>query len=239
MKAIAIDDEPMALKVIERFAQKIPSLELQATFQNPIEALAYLQQHPVDLLFLDIQMPDLTGLQFLQSISPAPMVIFTTAYSEYALDSYEFDAVDYLLKPIAFERFLKAVNKASRLHQASQEGQTVTSAGDADDPLSESLFIKSDTRIFKVDRQDMLFIEGMRDYIAIHTPKQRIMTLMSLSKMLDKLPPTEFIRVHKSYIVGVRHIRLIQHNRIFITEHEIPISNTYKEAFFDLIEKLQ
>jgi DNA-binding LytR/AlgR family response regulator len=240
MRCIAIDDEPIALKVIERFVKKVPFLESLGSFQNPVEASLFLQENPTDLIFLDIQMPDLTGIQFLQSLTHPPKVIFTTAYSEYAAESYDLDAVDYLLKPIPFERFLKAVNKAFKLHQVEAEQEANHEIEDTlQDAMSPYLFLKSDTRIFKVKRDEIQYIEGMRDYIAVHIPQKRIMTLMSLSKMLLRLPPSDFIRVHKSYIINLHHITLIQQNRIVIGEKEIPISNTYREEFFNRIEKLQ
>jgi len=234
LRAVAIDDEPLALAVIERFAGKIPDVDLLATFQNPIEAVSYLQTEEVDLVFLDIQMPDLTGLQFIQSLSEAPMVIFTTAHPEYAAESYEVDALDYLLKPIPFDRFYKSINKAleQKKSRLVLEGQTEVGEGNERD----FLFVKSDTRFFKVHYKDILFVEGMRDYVALHTPQQRILTLMSMTKMLEKLPKDDFMRVHKSYIIGLKHIHLIQHNRVFIGEKEIPVSNSYKEDLLKYIE---
>jgi two-component system, LytTR family, response regulator len=235
LRAIAIDDEPLALEVIQRFSQKIPSLELLRVFEGPIQAVEYLREEEVDLIFLDIQMPDLTGLQFLQSLDERPMIVFTTAYSEYAVDSYELDAVDYLLKPILFDRFYKAVNRAITQQQAqaaldAQEGDGAENSG------KDFLFIKSDTRFFRVNFSDILYIEGMRDYIAVHTPKQRILTLMSMTNMLKKLPSERFMRVHKSYIIGLDHISLIQHNRVFIDDKEVPISSSYKEEFLNFVE---
>jgi DNA-binding LytR/AlgR family response regulator len=233
LRAIAIDDEPIALKVIERFAAKTPALELIGSYQNPMEALTRLHQESVDLLFLDVQMPDITGTQLLQSLSNPPMVIFTTAHEQYAVESYELNAVDYLLKPILFDRFLNAVNKAMQLHSAEVSG----AEEEAPDALSEYMFLKSDTRIFKVRRDNIQFIEGMRDYVAVHTSDgKRIMTLISLTKMLAKLGSPDFVRVHKSFIVNVHHIQLIQQNRITIGEREIPISNTYRDDFFAMIE---
>lgn len=230
LRAIAVDDEPLALEVIRRFADKIPSLDLLETFQSPIDAAAFLQKESVDLIFLDIQMPDLTGMQMLQTVSEKPMVIFTTAYSEYAVDSYEHHAIDYLLKPIVFDRFFMAVNKALNQHKAQ-------AALDAQEEASKDfLFIKSDTRFFKVNLADIRYIEGMRDYIALHTTKQRILTLMSMTNMLKKLPEDRFMRVHKSYIIGLDHITLIQHNRVFIDDKEIPISSSYKETFLGFVE---
>ena len=239
LQAIAIDDEPLALEVIQRFANKIPSLELTATFQNAIEAVSYMQENHVDLVLLDIQMPDLSGLQFLQSIPYKPMVIFTTAYSQYAVDSYEVDAVDYLLKPILFDRFFKAINKAANQAKAQEVMEHTEGAGtkgQSGDDDKAFIFIKSDTRFFKVNYEDILYIEGMRDYIAIHTPRQKILTLMSMTKMLERLPDGDFMRVHKSYIIGVNHISMIQNNRVLIGEKEIPISNSYKEALVNFIE---
>lgn len=227
LHCIAVDDEPLALEVIKRFADKIPALELMETFQNPIEAVTFIKGHPVDLVFLDIQMPDLSGLQFMNTLPDKPMVIFTTAYSDYAIESYEVEAVDYLLKPILFDRFHLAVNKA--LNKIEESGTEIKSEEDF-------MFIKSDTRIFKINYNDILYIEGMRDYIAVHTPKQRILTLMSMTRMLDKLPKRRFMRVHKSYIIGIGHIHMIQNNRVLINQKEIPISNSYKEQFLKFIE---
>ncbi len=226
---IAIDDEPLALEVIQRFSSKVPALNLLKCFLNPIEAADFLQYRQVDILFLDIQMPDLSGLQFLQSIPQKPLIIFTTAYSQYAIDSYELDAVDYLLKPILFDRFLKAVHKAQKL--------LLNEKAEGEFPVKKAyLFIKSDTRFFKVNYEDILFIEGMRDYIAVHIKGKKILTLMSMTKMLAKLPPRNFMRVHKSYIIGLKHIMMVQNNRILIGEREIPISNSYKESFLKFME---
>lgn len=234
MKCIAIDDEPLALDIIKRFVSKIPEVSLEATFEDPLEALSYLQQHPVDLLFIDIQMPDINGFQLLNSIPHKPLIIFTTAYAQYAVESYELDAIDYLLKPIFFDRFLKAVNKAQQQLLAQKVLQQSPQNPQSEAP--DHLFIKSDTRFFKVNIQDIIFIEGMRDYIAIHTESQKILTLMSMTRMLEKLPSTDFMRVHKSYIIGLRHIRLFQNNRVRVGEHEIPVSNSYKENFLRFIE---
>jgi DNA-binding LytR/AlgR family response regulator len=230
LRAIAVDDEPLALEVIRRFADKVPSLNLLQTFQSPIDAVDFLQKEPVDLLFLDIQMPDLTGMQLLQITPEKPLVIFTTAYSEYAVDSYEHNAVDYLLKPIVFDRFFMAVNKAITQHKAQ------AALGAQEENGKDFLFIKSDTRFFKVNLADIRYIEGMRDYIALHLPHQRILTLMSMTNMLKKLPEDRFMRVHKSYIIGLDHITLIQHNRVFIGDKEIPISSSYKERFLGFVE---
>ena len=235
ISAVAIDDEPLALEVIERFAQKTQGLDLQMAFENPLEAVSFLQENRVDLIFLDIQMPDLTGIQLLESLVYKPMIIFTTAYSQYAVDSYELGAIDYLLKPVSLERFIKAVNKAAE-HLKAQEALDQIESEVVE--TKEYMFIKSDTRFFKVNLHDILYIEGMRDYVAVHTSERRIMTLMSMSKMMGKLPEADFMRVHKSYIIGLNHIQLIQNNRVVIDEKEIPISNSYKEAFLEFVESM-
>ena len=242
LRAIAIDDEPLALEVLKKFAEKIPSLELVQTFQNPIQAVEFLQQSSIDLMFLDIQMPDLTGIQLLQSMGDKPMIIFTTAHSEFAVSSYELDAVDYLLKPIVFDRFFKAINKALTLrkaHAALEATEVPTQPEPSGSSVNDFMFIKSDTRFFKVDIRDIKYIEGMRDYIAVHTSSQRILTLMNMTQMLDKLPSTDFMRIHKSYIIGLNHITLIQQNRVLIGDREIPISNSYKDVFLKFVEERQ
>lgn len=243
LRAIAIDDEPLALEVLKKFAGKIPSLELVQTFQNPIAAVEFLQQETIDLMFLDIQMPDLTGIQLLQSMGQKPMIIFTTAHPEHAVMSYELNAIDYLLKPIGFDRFFKAVNKAlthKKAHLAleAKEIPNVVEPHPAH-PNSDFIFVKSDTRFFKVNLSDIRYIEGMRDYIAVHTSSQRILTLMNMGQMLEKLPSTDFMRIHKSYIIGLNHITLIQQNRVLIGDREIPISNSYKETFLKFVEERQ
>ncbi len=235
LTAVAIDDEPLALEVIERFAAKSEDLDLLMAFENPLEAISFLQDNKVDLIFLDIQMPDLTGIQLLESLVYKPMIVFTTAYSQYAVDSYELGAIDYLLKPVSLDRFLKAINKAVGFVRA-QEALDEKS-NEAPD-IKDYMFIKSDTRFFKVNLGEILYIEGMRDYVAVHTPERRIMTLMSMGKMMDKLPESDFMRVHKSYIIGLNHIQLIQNNRVTIDDKEIPISNSYKESFLAFVERL-
>ncbi len=234
IRAIAIDDEPLALNILEKFCQKIPDIELMETFQNPMTGASYLKDHGVDLMFVDVQMPDLNGLQLFRSLSHPPMVIFTTAHAEYAVDSYELDAIDYLLKPIPFDRLCKAVNKAVEQKKAME------ALSEKEGSIAEKkdfLFVKSDTRFFKVFYENILFIEGMRDYVAIHTPEQRILTLTSMTNMVQRLPEKMFMRVHKSYIIGLKHISLVQHNRVYIGDREIPISNSYKEELARYIEE--
>ncbi|MCI4667790.1 MAG: response regulator transcription factor, partial [Bacteroidia bacterium] len=193
LRAIAIDDEPLALEILSRHCQKLPGVELVETFQNPMLGVTYLQENTVDLVFVDIQMPDLNGLQLLKTLSDPPLVIFTTAHPEYALDSYELNAVDYLLKPISFERLLKAVIKAQELRKGQM---ALLEKEEAGDDKKDFLFVKSDTRFFKIYYNDIHFIEGMRDYVAIHTGQQRVLTLTSMTNMVKRLPSDMFMRVH-------------------------------------------
>lgn len=237
IRCIAIDDEAPGLKVIERYCSKTPYLQLESTFQDPVASIKYIEEYQPDLLFLDINMPDLTGLQLVQLLQHKPAVIFTTAHRDYAPESYEVNAIDYLLKPIMFDRFLKATQKAKdHLEKPITPPQT-PSPNPA--PHPGFIFIKSDSRHIKVNLKEILFIEGMRDYVAIHTTSNNrpIMTLSGIEKMLQRLPQNDFMRVHRSYIVSLRHISLVQYNHIHIGEQEIPVSGSYKEAVLERISK--
>jgi len=234
IRCIAVDDEAPGLKVIELYCKKIPFLTLEKSFQNPVEALIYIEEEQPNLVFLDINMPDINGMQFANILKQPPAIIFTTAYREYAPESYNVGAVDYLLKPILFDRFMLAVQKVqARLMATPQQEKRQGIIKEA----SKFIFIKSDSRFFKVNLSDILFIEGMRDYVAIHTKEQKILTLSGIEKILNRLPKGEFMRVHRSFIVALRHIKLIQHNHISINGKDIPISNSYKAALFKVIEK--
>ena len=234
IRCIAVDDEPLALAVIKRLVEKTPGLTLLAAFDNPLHAQEYVMEHEVDLIFLDVDMPDLTGIAFVKTLSEHPQIIFTTAHAKYALEGFEYDAVDFLLKPILWDRFLKAVNKSKHLLTLQQEQASIPSESSP----RQFMFVKSDNRLLKVKFDDILFIEGMRDYVGIHTSQQRILTLMSMRHILEKLPPTEFIRVHRSYIVGIHHIYQVHHNKVKVAEHDIPISETYKGAFTNFIDRM-
>ena len=229
---IALDDEPLALELIADYISKVPYLQLLHTNTNAIEALQYLQNNKADLLFLDIQMPELTGLQVMKIIQNNCRVILTTAYSEYALDGYEHNVIDYLLKPISFDRFYTAAEKA-RLVFAKPAEHTNT----INQPIPNFIFIKTDSRLVKVNLDDILLVQGMKDYIAIHTTLDKLITLQSMRSMEDSLPPGQFIRVHKSFIIALNKIDSIERNRIFIKDEVIPVGDTYKESFFKLIEK--
>lgn len=235
---LAIDDEPLALDIIREYASKIPFLNLVQTFDNALESLDFLKHHKVDLLLLDIQMDDLTGIQLLNVIKQKPLVIFTTAYDKFAIQGYELDALDYLLKPISFERFLKAVDKAyDRLMPKTEPAATEVAPKNNPPQVSDNyFFVKTEFHLEKVKFSDILFIEGMGDYLLIQTLTSKIMTLQNFKKIEDVLPQGQFQRVHKSYIVALDKINKIERNRIYINQKLIPISDTYKKSFYDVLE---
>ena len=203
-------------------------------FNNASSAAIYLTSHPVDLVFLDVQMPGITGIEFARNIPKNTLIIFTTAYTEYALDSYEVDAVDYLVKPIEFERFQKAVNKAINYHALLVTGEKEN----IEEVENDYLFVKSERRYFKVNFEDILFIEGLKDYVIIQLDEQRVITRMNLKNIFELLPKHDFLRVNKSYIVNTKHIDSFDNNDIFIKTHEIAIGNTYRDAFFEAFMRM-
>lgn len=227
--SIAIDDEPKALDIIQLYADKIPFLNLKKTFRDAFVALGYLQENTVDLIFLDINMPDISGIEFLQSLVNPPLVIFTTAYSEYAVESYEYQAVDYLLKPIIFSRFLKAVNRVSEIIEMKKKEPQIK----LDNRSQESghLLVKSGTDMYNIPYEDILFIEGAQNYIFIHSKEKKIISLTRMKEVELKLPDQLFFRIHKSFIVSLKQIEKIESYQVTIKDHEIPIGKTYKEAF--------
>ncbi|GGK69399.1 LytR/AlgR family response regulator transcription factor [Rufibacter glacialis] len=236
LTCLAIDDEPLALDLMRSYISKIPFLKLVQTCSSALEALPLLQQQPIDLLFLDIEMPEITGVQFAQSLSHRPAIIFTTAYPQYALDGFTLDAVDYLLKPIPFDRFFKAVNK---VYERTQR-QPVLPASflpPTTPPDNEDfIFVKADYKTLRVNLRDILFIEGLKDYVIIHTLTRKIITLLSMNKIMEKLPEQEFTRVHKSYIVALSHIESIEKGRIKIKDQEVPIGDSYRDHFMRGVE---
>jgi two-component system, LytTR family, response regulator len=234
---IAIDDEPLALEIIKEYCAKVSFLNLVKTFDNALESIDYIKKNKVDLLFLDIQMEELTGLQLLNVLNPKPNVIFTTAYDSFAIQGFELDAIDYLLKPISFERFLKAVNKAYEKMNVEHMVENKTKEVTIFTPGDEYFFVKTEFRLEKVNFADILYIEGMGDYLRIVTPSKRLMTLQNFRKMEEMLPSSKFYRVHKSYIVALDKIENIERNRIKITDKLIPISDTYKKPFFDFLDR--
>jgi two-component system LytT family response regulator len=240
IRCLVVDDEPLALHILEDYISKIPFLELVKATTNPIEALTLVQEGNIDLVFLDVQMPELTGIQFLKIANGKTKVILTTAYSQYALEGYELDVVDYLLKPIAFDRFFKAAQKAQGIIQPSVKQAVVEPVQQVQpqqqDFLSDFIFVKSEYKIQKVYLHQILFIEGLKDYISIFTSAERIITLQNMKKMEDTLPEKHFIRVHKSYIVALNKIDSIERSRIFIGDKIIPVGDTYRDNFFKIID---
>ncbi|SHM10837.1 two component transcriptional regulator, LytTR family [Chitinophaga jiangningensis] len=234
IKCIAVDDEPLALEIIEDYIRKVPFLSLEGKFENAATALHYLQDEPVDLVFLDIKMPDITGIQFLKSLKHPPMVVFTTAYGEYALDGFDLDVVDYLLKPVPFERFLKAATKARELMAANQN--KVNPVAEAA-WLNDYIFIKTEYKIIKINLEDILFIEALKDYTKIYTQVQPVLTLRSLKSFETRLPADKFIRVHRSYLVSLNKINSVEKNTVMIANQSIPISDGYRDRFYDVINK--
>jgi DNA-binding LytR/AlgR family response regulator len=227
IECIALDDEPLALGLLKDYIQRTSFLHLKATFTDPIRAIEFLQKEKVDLIFLDINMPDIDGLQFMRSLTSPPMVIFTTAYSQHATEGFDLDAVDYLLKPIRYERFLKAVNKAV---------QQTTANGKPSADIAGSLFVKSEYEIINVDYASIEYIEALDDYVKIFTggPKP-ILSRITMKTILDKLPAADFVRVHRSFIVSVRKIKSVRNRRIKIGEKYIPVGDSYAQSFFQLI----
>ncbi len=234
LKCIVIDDEPLAIKLLEDHISRVPFLELTNSFTNPMEALIGFNSNPVDLIFLDIQMPQLNGVQFMQLLNNRAMVIITSAYQEYAIEGFEHNVVDYLLKPIPFERFYKAVEKAYNLKNPSQK---LDRSQEMHPSTGGYIFIKVETKMVRVELDDILFIEGLKNYVSLYTKAQRIVTLQVMKQLEEVLPPNRFVRVHKSYIVALDKINSIERQEITIKDRVIPIGNTYQEHFFKLLEK--
>lgn len=244
LKCIAVDDEPLALDIIEDYVSKVPFLELVKRTENAIEALQMVQEGGIDLVFLDIQMPELTGIQFLKIANGKADYILTTAYSQYALESYDLNVSDYLLKPIAFDRFYKAVEKVHNRLKVQQAPAdiplqplfTTPPVKPVATPVQDFIFVKTEHKIQKIELDDILYIEGLKDYISIFTKSERVITLQNMKKMEETLPKDQFIRVHKSYIIALDKIESIERSRISICSKIIPIGDTYRDEFFKHID---
>jgi DNA-binding LytR/AlgR family response regulator len=224
MTCIAIDDEPKALEVIERYCQKISLASLKACFREPLKAIEFLNREKVDLIFLDINMPDISGMQLLQTLSPRPLIIFTTAYSQYAVESYELNALDYLLKPVTFERFLMAVNKAAAVLALRN-----TAGMDED----AAVLIKSGPQTYRVKVSEILYLEKNGNYITVHLKEGNILIRENMGDIFDLVPAADFIRVHKSYVVSIRHISMIEVHQLIVNGEKIPIGSTYRDSLRD------
>jgi len=233
MRCLIIDDEPLAIELLEDFVSKISSLQLVASCSNAIEAVSILQNNKIDLIFTDIEMPDFSGIEFVKSLDIKPLFIFTTAYSHYAIEGFNLNAVDYLVKPIPFHRFLKAVNRAQDLFLLKKE--EIKPQIQTPD-LPNFIFVKSDYENIKLNFDDIKYFEGLKDYIKIFSTSHKpILTLSNFKKIEEKLPNDTFIRVHRSYIVSLKHINSVQRNRILIDGVRIPIGQNYKDEFLKKI----
>lgn len=237
LRCIAIDDEPLALELLEDNITKVPYLQLVAACDNPLDAMKVMREHTVDLVFLDIQMPGLTGLQFIQS-QPAQQCMFVliTAYEKYALQGFNLNVVDYLVKPVELDRFIKACNKAWELHQLRTKGKAFNETGAAD-----FFFVNVEYSLVKVQKPDIVYVEGLKDYLKIHlrsTPKP-VITRMSMKSIEEQLSSASFIRIHKSYIVSVASITSVRKSTVYLGEVELPLSENYRDAFFKIIGKAE
>lgn len=237
INCLIVEDEPLARNLMTAYIEKIPYLNLLQACSNPLEAIDFLRENHVDLLFLDVQMPEITGITLLKILQKKPLVILTTAYSEYALEGYEHDVMDYLLKPITFERFLKAVEKA---HVRLSNTQNITVIQEklinTTDNVQPFIFVKDGTKLVKIKLSDILYVEGLKDYVTIHTRTQKVVTLQRLKILEEELPENKFIRIHNSYIVAFEAIDAIEKEKVQIGSVFIPISDTYRKSFKEFID---
>lgn len=240
IKCLIVDDEALARTLLEDYVGKIPNLKVIATCDTALAAHKILKEQTIDLLFLDIQMPDLTGIEWLKMLPQKPATIMTTAYTEYAIDGYDLDIIDYLLKPISFQRFYKSVMRAiQRIHPQLQTTESSTILQELDtNKTKDHFFIKADYKLININYDDVLYIEGMREYVRIHTKNQRITSLISMSKLIKMLPDFQFARIHRSYIVNLKNITEISKNTVLIGGQRLPISQGQKEQFLDRIAAL-
>ena len=236
MKCVIIDDEPLAVELLEDFVRKVDSLELISTFNNAIDAVSFINQNNVDLIFLDIQMPHFSGIDFLNTIEKKPLVIFTTAFSDYAVEGFNLGAVDYLVKPIPFHRFLKSVVRAQQVLNPSTAIQAISENTTAPELEQDFMFVRAEYENVKMNFSDILFIEGLKDYVKIYTTDNKFtLTLISLIKLENLLSSKGFSRIHRSYIINIKHVKSIQKNKVLISDKRIPMSESYKNAFFERI----
>jgi DNA-binding LytR/AlgR family response regulator len=232
-RCLIVDDEPLARELIKGYVAKLENFEIAAECSDAMKALNTLRAKPVDLMFMDIQMPQITGIEFLKTLKHPPKVIITTAYREYALDGFELDVVDYLLKPITFERFLKSVNK---FYQMNQDEVQVVSGHGADKTTDEFfIYVKENKKVIKIYLSEIKYIEGLSEYVQIYTDKRKVIVKTSLTLMEEKLPTEQFLRIHKSYIISVSKIEAFTANTIEIQNKELPIGRSYKNVVLNLL----
>ncbi|MFQ5445615.1 MAG: LytR/AlgR family response regulator transcription factor [Saprospiraceae bacterium] len=221
IRCIAVDDEPLSLRIIEKYAAQVPRLQLVATCNNAFEAMEVLRLEPVDLMFLDINMPKLSGISLLKTLDRPPQVIFTTAYPQYAVEGFELEAVDYLLKPFSFERFAKAVNRAAERQPATRDhGGT----------QPDHILIRADKKIYKIDCDDLLYLEAFGDYVKVHTREKMLLTKERLGTLEQNLPDSLFQRIHRSYIIAIQKIDYVEGNSVNIAKAKLPVSQSFKDA---------
>ena len=225
ISCIVVDDEPLALEVLSSFIARIPYLVLEGQYTDPFFAMEHLRKKKVDLLFVDIQMPDISGIELVKTLNNPPKIVFTTAYSSYAIEGFNLNAMDYLLKPIAFDRFLVAVNKVRDYMELSEAAQEVHQPEEKDVP--EYMFVKSNYKDIKINFNEVLYIEDSEDYIKIHTTTKKVMTLLSMKGVMEKLPENQFIRIHRSFIVAIDKIESKSNERITIGKQSLPIGASY------------
>lgn len=238
MKCVIIDDEPLAIDVIESYLNQVGNMEIIAKCNNPLEAITILNRHQVDLVFLDIEMPNLTGIDLVKTVENIPQFIFTTAYPQYALDGFNLNATDYLVKPIPFHRFLKAISRAKEKHELENRDSAIIPIKEKQEtpPVNDFIFVKSEYENIKISVDTIKYIQGLKDYIKIYTntSEKAILTLCSFKEILEKLPDN-FLRVHRSYIVNINYIKALQKTKIVIEDIRIPIGETYKN---DVLKRL-
>lgn len=227
---LIVEDEPNAMKLLEDYASKVPFLQLSGKCYDAMSAVSFLRNHKVDVIMLDINMPVLTGIEMASMISRDQKIIFTTAYSEYALDSFEYHVVDYMLKPITFKRFMQAINKLQSFMQQENHQKEITQNNESPD----FLFVKSGKQLHKIEYASVYYLEALKEYIAIHTPKEKILVYKRMKELAETLPQ-QFVRIHNSYIVNIEHIQNIVSNMVLVKDQRLPISNSYREQFQERI----
>jgi two-component system, LytTR family, response regulator len=238
LNCVIVEDEPLARNLMIDYVSKVPTLNLVEACSNPLTVIEVLRNNPVDILFLDVQMPEITGISLLKVLQKRPLVILTTAYSEYALEGYELDVADYLLKPITFERFLKAIDRVTQRLEGKaapviqEKGEKATQ-----EPAQPFVFVKDGTKLVKVMLDDILYVEGLKDYVTIHTKTQKVVSLQRLKTLEDQLPPDKFIRIHNSFIVALNAIDVIHKGEVQIRDVMLPIGETYKKSFREFIDR--
>lgn len=237
IKCIAVDDEPLALEKLKGYIDRIETLELVKTFTNAIDALTFVNTYKIDVIFLDVQMEDLTGIQMIEAMDEKPVIILTTAYDKYSIQGYDLNVTDYLLKPYSFKRFLQAVNKTYDALSIKNRQNIQLVSSDDKLPQAGYMFVRAEGKLLKVNYKDILFIEGMKDYVRVQTAEQRIMTLQRLSRLAEILPAQNFVRIHRSFIVAIDKIEAIQRQSVIVNGETLPIGGSFRKHFLYVIEK--